>query len=175
MLTSHAIDLEKARDHLPESLHHHGSALNCPTNTRPPTWSNPANAQVCQCLGLEWDETIPQQFDNVPQALLTFFEISTTEAWTEVMYAAVDATVQDMQPIRDANIARVWFFMLFMLIGSYLVMNLFVGVIIDNFNKASDLDKPVVTGGRRDGLARIPHVLGIDRKILILRCFSSSV
>lgn len=70
-------------------------------------------------------------------ALLTFFEISTTEAWTEVMYAAVDATDEDMQPIREAHLARVWFFMLFMLIGSYLVMNLFVGVIIDNFNKVN--------------------------------------
>lgn len=51
------------------------------------------------------------------------------------MYAAVDATDVDMQPIRDAHVMIVWFFMLFMLIGSYLVMNLFVGVIIDNFNK----------------------------------------
>lgn len=84
---------------------------------------------------MDWDQTIPQQFDNVAQALLTFFEISTTEAWTAVMYAAVDATEEDMQPIRDKNVLRVWFFMLFMLVGSYLVMNLFVGVIIDNFNK----------------------------------------
>lgn len=90
---------------------------------------------MCECLGLDWDQTIPQQFDNVAQALLTFFEISTTEAWTSVMYAAVDATNVDMQPIRDFNVMIVWFFMLFMLIGSYLVMNLFVGVIIDNFNK----------------------------------------
>lgn len=51
------------------------------------------------------------------------------------MYAAVDATEEDMQPIRDRQIMIVWFFMLFMLVGSYLVMNLFVGVIIDNFNK----------------------------------------
>lgn len=91
--------------------------------------------QVCECLGLDWDQTVPQQFDNVAQALLTFFEISTTEAWTSVMYAAVDATDVDMQPIRDRQVMIVWFFMLFMLVGSYLVMNLFVGVIIDNFNK----------------------------------------
>eukprot|EP00752_Nemacystus_decipiens_P011295 g10037.t1 len=95
----------------------------------------PTSLQVCECLGLDWDQTIPQQFDNVAQALLTFFEISTTEAWTSVMYAAVDATDVDMQPIRDKQLMIVWFFMLFMLVGSYLVMNLFVGVIIDNFNK----------------------------------------
>ncbi|CAM9574083.1 unnamed protein product, partial [Ectocarpus sp. 8 AP-2014] len=97
--------------------------------------SVPTSYQVCECLGLDWDQTVPQQFDNVAQALLTFFEISTTEAWTSVMYAAVDATDVDMQPIRDNRVMIVWFFMLFMLIGSYLVMNLFVGVIIDNFNK----------------------------------------
>ncbi|CBJ26318.1 Voltage Gated Calcium/Sodium Channel subunit alpha [Ectocarpus siliculosus] len=97
--------------------------------------SVPTSYQLCECLGLDWDQTVPQQFDNVAQALLTFFEISTTEAWTSVMYAAVDATDVDMQPIRDNRVMIVWFFMLFMLIGSYLVMNLFVGVIIDNFNK----------------------------------------
>lgn len=90
---------------------------------------------MCECLGLDWDKTIPNQFDNVAVALLTLFVISTTEAWTTVMYAAVDATSVDMQPKRDEHLDRVWFFMLFLLIGAYLVMNLFVGVVIDNFKK----------------------------------------
>lgn len=91
--------------------------------------------QVCECLGLTWAETIPQQFDNVAVSLLALFEISTTEAWTAVTYAAVDAAGLDMQPIRDHVVARVWLFILFMLVGAYLVMNLFVGVIVDNFKK----------------------------------------
>ena len=95
--------------------------------------------QVCECLGLEWEQTIPQQFDNVAVALLTFFEISTTEAWTSVTYAAIDATSEDMQPIRDEHLIRVWFFILFMLFGAYLVMNLFVGVVVDNFKKVAFL------------------------------------
>lgn len=93
------------------------------------------HAQVCECLGLGWAETIPQQFNNVAVALLTLFEISTTEAWTSVTYAAVDSTSEDMQPIRDNVLARVWFFILFMLVGAYLVLNLFVGVVVDNFKK----------------------------------------
>lgn len=114
---------------------------------------------MCECLGLDWDQTIPQQFDNVAQALLTFFEISTTEAWTSVMYAAVDATDVDMQPIRDFNIMIVWFFMLFMLIGSYLVMNLFVGVIIDNFNKVS-VDTILSSGRVHQLLPTTPYMIG---------------
>ncbi|CAB1112699.1 unnamed protein product [Ectocarpus sp. CCAP 1310/34] len=95
----------------------------------------PTSYEVCECLGLSWAETIPQQFDNVAVSLLTLFEISTTEAWTSVTYAAVDASGVGMQPIRDHVMARVWLFILFMLLGAYLVMNLFVGVIVDNFKK----------------------------------------
>ncbi|CAM9974789.1 unnamed protein product, partial [Ectocarpus fasciculatus] len=95
----------------------------------------PTSFEVCECLGLTWAETIPQQFDNVAVSLLALFEISTTEAWTAVTYAAVDAAGLDMQPIRDHVVARVWLFILFMLVGAYLVMNLFVGVIVDNFKK----------------------------------------
>lgn len=68
-------------------------------------------------------------------ALVTLFEISTTEAWTAVTYAAVDSTEEDMQPIRDNALMRAWFFILFMMVGAYLVVNLFVGVVVDNFKK----------------------------------------
>eukprot|EP00752_Nemacystus_decipiens_P001936 g1865.t1 len=95
----------------------------------------PTSFEVCECLGLEWAETIPQQFNNVAVALRTLFEVSTT--WTSVTYAAVDSTSEDMQPIRDYALSRVWFFILFMLIGAYLVLNLFVGVVVDNFKKMS--------------------------------------
>lgn len=61
--------------------------------------------------------------------------MSTISGWASVTYAAVDATDVDMQPIRDKYPNRVWFFILFILFGSYLVMNLFVGVIIDNFKE----------------------------------------
>ena len=99
--------------------------------------------QVCDCLGLDWDETIPQQFDNIALALLTFFEMSTISGWSSVTYAAVDATDVDMQPIRDRFPNRIWFFMLFILFGSYLVMNLFVGVIIENFKKVKKTNKHI--------------------------------
>lgn len=39
-----------------------------------------------------------------------------------------------MQPIRDNNLHWVWFFMIFIMVGGYLVLNLFVGVVVDNFN-----------------------------------------
>ncbi len=59
------------------------------------------------------------------------------------MYACVDAVSIDMQPIRGYHVKWIWFFMSCMLICSLLMMNLFVGVVIDNFNRM----KSSVEGG----------------------------
>jgi voltage-dependent calcium channel L type alpha-1D len=90
---------------------------------------------VCDCWGGDWEFVIDQRFDNVALALLTFFQMSTTEGWVTIMYGMVDAAGIDMQPIRDNSVEWIYFSILFMMIGSYLAMNLFVGVVIDNFNK----------------------------------------
>jgi hypothetical protein len=42
----------------------------------------------------------------------------------------------DMQPVQDASPGNVWFFIIFMTVGSLFIMNLVVGVVIDQFNKA---------------------------------------
>jgi voltage-dependent calcium channel L type alpha-1D len=91
--------------------------------------------QVCNCWGGDWKVVMDMGFDNVGDALLTFFQMSTTEGWVKIMYAMVDANGIDMQPIRDNSIVWIYFCIFFMMIGSYLALNLFVGVVIDNFNK----------------------------------------
>ena len=40
-----------------------------------------------------------------------------------------------MQPRRDYNEAWVYFFIVYMLFGAFFVMQIFVGVILDNFNR----------------------------------------
>ncbi|KAG6604562.1 Voltage-gated Ion Channel (VIC) Superfamily [Phytophthora cinnamomi] len=72
-------------------------------------------------------------------AMITFFEMSTTENWGLLMVACIDAPTEvDMQPIRDRNMWWAGFFIIFMMFGSFFVVNLFVGVIIENFNKMTD-------------------------------------
>jgi voltage-dependent calcium channel L type alpha-1D len=90
--------------------------------------------QVCECWGADWDRSIYQRFDNTWVALGAFYEISTTEGWIDVMLAAVDATDIDMQPVENNNEGWILFFIIFMIVGSFLMTNLFVGVIIQNFN-----------------------------------------
>lgn len=100
-------------------------------------WTNgtaPTSKVLCDYYGAEWDEAVPQNFNNIVSAMGTLFEMSTTEGWVDIMYAGVDATAVDMQPIRDIGFGWTLFFMAFMVVGSFFVMNLFVGVVIDNFN-----------------------------------------
>lgn len=90
---------------------------------------------ICDCLGAQWAPVMAENFNHVGMAMLTFYEISTSEGWADVMMAAIDATDIDMQPVRDQNEVWAAFFLGFMLVGHFFAVNLFVGVITDNFNK----------------------------------------
>ena len=58
----------------------------------------------------------------------------TTEGWVDVMYNGIDSRGIDLQPEKDANLSTIIFFLGFMIVGSQFIINLFVGVVIDNFN-----------------------------------------
>lgn len=63
-----------------------------------------------------------------------FMSQATFEGWMEVMQDAVDATGVDKQPQREANIYAYIYFVIFIVCGAFFTLNLFIGVIIDNFN-----------------------------------------
>jgi hypothetical protein len=95
-------------------------------------------AAMCVEQGGLWQETISQSFDNIPSAMLTLFEISTTEGWVDVMYAGVDATGAYRRP--KVNNEELWalFFVAFIFVGSFFILQLCIGVIVDNFNKIKE-------------------------------------
>ncbi|RXG56981.1 Sodium channel protein 60E, partial [Armadillidium vulgare] len=73
-------------------------------------------------------------FDHVGYAYLALFQVATFEGWMEVMNDAVDCRGIDLQPAREANIYAYVYFVIFIVCGSFFTLNLFIGVIIDNFN-----------------------------------------
>ncbi|KAE9357160.1 hypothetical protein PF008_g3287 [Phytophthora fragariae] len=93
---------------------------------------------ICGYLNASWERTIPQSFDNVLYALLTFYEISTTEGWVTLMLAGVDATDVDMQPIANYHESWTLFFIAFIFLGSFFFIQLFIGVVIENFNRMKE-------------------------------------
>lgn len=51
------------------------------------------------------------------------------------MNSATDSRAHDVQPTREANIYMYFYFVFFVIFGSFFTLNLFIGVIIDNFNE----------------------------------------
>lgn len=111
------------------------------------SYSDKKSKSICEWMGCEWDEEYhcPQNFNNVFEALSTFFQLITTEGWQDVMYIATDGRGYKyyflfnfnrigMQPIPDHQIAWSFFFMAFIVVGAFFVLNLFTGIVIDNFN-----------------------------------------
>lgn len=51
------------------------------------------------------------------------------------MRSATDATEVDQQPRQSAKPAAALYFIVFIIVGSMFVLNLYIGVIIDHFNR----------------------------------------
>ena len=81
----------------------------------------------------EWVKP-PANFNHIFVALLSLFEIASLEMWTEFMWRGVDSTGPGQQPVRDNNLQACLYFVAFVIVGSFFVLNLFVGVAIDKFN-----------------------------------------
>eukprot|EP01062_Namystynia_karyoxenos_P073522 TRINITY_DN70322_c0_g1_i1.p1 TRINITY_DN70322_c0_g1~~TRINITY_DN70322_c0_g1_i1.p1 ORF type:complete len:1870 (+),score=560.89 TRINITY_DN70322_c0_g1_i1:129-5738(+) len=82
-------------------------------------------------------------FDHLGDAIWTLFQVSTGDAWSSVMYAAIDSRGLDERGYRrnpkvDANPQYLLFFMAFMIVGGIFAINLFVGVLTSEFASAKE-------------------------------------
>ncbi|XP_076054052.1 sodium channel protein 1 brain-like isoform X2 [Oratosquilla oratoria] len=91
------------------------------------------NHKQCDDKNYTWTNS-KINFDHVGYAYLALFQVATFEGWMEVMEDAVDCRGIDKQPSREANIYAYIYFVIFIVCGSFFTLNLFIGVIIDNFN-----------------------------------------
>lgn len=67
---------------------------------------------------------------------MTLFIVSSLEGWPDIMIAAVDGTEPGHEPQKNNNPIFAFYFIVFILIGSFFFLNLFIGVICDKFNEA---------------------------------------
>ncbi|NWJ09532.1 SCN5A protein, partial [Crypturellus undulatus] len=74
-------------------------------------------------------------FDNVGSGYLALLQVATFKGWMEIMYAAVDSREKNEQPKMEHSLFMYLYFVNFIIFGSFFTLNLFVGVIIDNFNQ----------------------------------------
>ncbi|XP_005858714.1 PREDICTED: sodium channel protein type 4 subunit alpha [Myotis brandtii] len=74
-------------------------------------------------------------YDNVGLGYLSLLQVATFKGWMDIMYAAVDSREQGEQPQYEVNLYMYLYFVIFIIFGSFFTLNLFIGVIIDNFNQ----------------------------------------
>ncbi|XP_010117062.1 PREDICTED: sodium channel protein type 5 subunit alpha-like, partial [Chlamydotis macqueenii] len=74
-------------------------------------------------------------FDNVGSGYLALLQVATFKGWMDIMYAAVDSREKNEQPQMEHSLFMYLYFVNFIIFGSFFTLNLFVGVIIDNFNQ----------------------------------------
>ncbi|XP_069920261.1 voltage-dependent T-type calcium channel subunit alpha-1H isoform X2 [Oryctolagus cuniculus] len=74
-------------------------------------------------------------FDNLGQALMSLFVLSSKDGWVNIMYDGLDAVGVDQQPVQNHNPWMLLYFISFLLIVSFFVLNMFVGVVVENFHK----------------------------------------
>lgn len=82
----------------------------------------------------EWEVNI-NNYDNIFNSMLTFFEISTLEMWPGMMYAAIDGVDMDLVPQEHAKEWVSIIFIVFIFFTTFFIMNLFISVIVDKFNE----------------------------------------
>uniref|UniRef100_S4RAP9 Sodium channel protein n=1 Tax=Petromyzon marinus TaxID=7757 RepID=S4RAP9_PETMA len=93
------------------------------------------NACLEQSPSLRW-KNLPVNFDNVASGYLALLQVSTFKGWMDIMYAAVDSRQNNTeQPRFEESLGYYLFFVIFIIFGAFFILNLFIGVIIDNFNQ----------------------------------------
>ncbi|CAL6315060.1 unnamed protein product [Bathycoccus prasinos] len=89
-------------------------------------------------------------FDNIGQAIITIFIISTGDNWQDIMYVAMDSTGDDTAPERDANKGAAAFFVFSILFAMMLWANLFVSALVDNFTTLASAGVTLTTEKQRE-------------------------
>ncbi len=74
----------------------------------------------------------PEYFGSLHSSLLTLFQVVTLESWASGV----------MRPILEEDPTSWWYFVTFVLIGTFVIFNLFVGVVVNNVEEADRENRP---------------------------------
>ncbi|KAE8959946.1 hypothetical protein PF011_g30265, partial [Phytophthora fragariae] len=121
-----------------------------------------------------WNGTVPRSnFDTLPWSIATVFQVVTGDNWSAVLYDAIRG---------NGMFASVYFIVLVVL-GDFVLMNLFLALLLDNFATRSDSSasegpskKPIKLTKRRSKISPIEaNKQRIIRRMAVTRTGSSDV
>ncbi|CAJ0933163.1 unnamed protein product, partial [Mesorhabditis belari] len=77
-------------------------------------------------------------FDNVMEAMISLFVVSTFEGWPGLLYVAINSNEEDRGPIHNSRQAVALFFIAFIIVIAFFMMNIFVGFVIVTFQNEGE-------------------------------------
>ncbi|XP_065438843.1 voltage-dependent L-type calcium channel subunit alpha-1C isoform X33 [Chrysemys picta bellii] len=77
-------------------------------------------------------------FDNVLTAMMALFTVSTFEGWPELLYKSIDSHMEDVGPIYNHRVEISIFFIIYIIIIAFFMMNIFVGFVIVTFQEQGE-------------------------------------
>uniref|UniRef100_A0A671KEN1 Voltage-dependent L-type calcium channel subunit alpha n=1 Tax=Sinocyclocheilus anshuiensis TaxID=1608454 RepID=A0A671KEN1_9TELE len=77
-------------------------------------------------------------FDNVLMAMMALFTVSTFEGWPALLYKAIDSNKENMGPIYKYRVEISIFFIIYIIIIAFFMMNIFVGFVIVTFQEQGE-------------------------------------
>lgn len=119
------------------------------------------------CLAIEGNVWLNRKynFDDLGKALMSLFVLSSRDGWVNIMYTGLDAVGVDQQviaicqylvlvlrvyiltknilhlffqPVVNYNEWRLLYFIAFILLVGFFVLNMFVGVVVENFHRCRE-------------------------------------
>uniref|UniRef100_A0AAY4D7J0 Voltage-dependent L-type calcium channel subunit alpha n=1 Tax=Denticeps clupeoides TaxID=299321 RepID=A0AAY4D7J0_9TELE len=77
-------------------------------------------------------------FDNVLNGMLALFTVSTFEGWPQLLYRAIDSDKEDMGPVFNNRVDISIFFIIYIILIAFFMMNIFVGFVIVTFQEQGE-------------------------------------
>uniref|UniRef100_A0A8C2T0L3 Voltage-dependent L-type calcium channel subunit alpha n=1 Tax=Coturnix japonica TaxID=93934 RepID=A0A8C2T0L3_COTJA len=77
-------------------------------------------------------------FNNVFSAMMSLFTVSTFEGWPELLYRAIDTNDENKGPIYNYRVEISIFFIIYIIIIAFFMMNIFVGFVIVTFQEQGE-------------------------------------
>uniref|UniRef100_A0A8C4EFA1 Voltage-dependent L-type calcium channel subunit alpha n=1 Tax=Dicentrarchus labrax TaxID=13489 RepID=A0A8C4EFA1_DICLA len=85
----------------------------------------------------EWTNS-ELNFDNIFNGMLALFTISTFEGWPKILYKAIDSNLEDKGPVYNNRVAISIFFIIYLILIAFFMMNIFVGFVIVTFQEQGE-------------------------------------
>ncbi|XP_048713825.1 voltage-dependent L-type calcium channel subunit alpha-1D isoform X9 [Caretta caretta] len=77
-------------------------------------------------------------FDNVLSAMMALFTVSTFEGWPALLYKAIDSNAENIGPVYNYRVEISIFFIIYIIIIAFFMMNIFVGFVIVTFQEQGE-------------------------------------